>query len=37
MHVVDNGRTLDAKDVESERIFLHPNPNAVERAVLPEA
>lgn len=28
MHVVDNGRTLDAKDVESERIFLHPNPNA---------
>lgn len=28
MHVVDNGRTLDAKDVESEHIFLHPNPNA---------
>ena len=28
MHVVDNGRTLDAADVESERIFLHPNPNA---------
>ena len=28
MHVVDNGRTLDAADVESERIHLHPNPNA---------
>lgn len=28
MHVVDNGRTLDAKDVESEHIHLHPNPNA---------
>lgn len=35
MHVVDNGRTLDAKDVESERIFLHPNPNAVERRFCP--
>ncbi len=27
VHVVDNGRTLAAADVESERIELHPNPN----------
>lgn len=28
MHVVDNGRTLDAAVVESTRVHLHPNPNA---------
>lgn len=29
MHVVDNGRTLDAADVEiADSIRLHPNPNA---------
>lgn len=27
LHVVDNGRTLDAAQVEAERIRLHPNPN----------
>ncbi|WP_420027813.1 glycosyltransferase family 2 protein [Fannyhessea vaginae] len=28
MHIVDNGRTLKASDVESAGIVLHPNPNA---------
>ena len=27
VHVIDNGRTLSAEQVESERIKLHPNPN----------
>ena len=27
MHVVDNGRTLDASEIECEGIELHPNPN----------
>lgn len=27
MHVVDNGRTLDAREIESTGIVLHPNPN----------
>lgn len=28
MHVVDNGRTLDANDIESDGISLHPNVNS---------
>ncbi len=28
MHIVDNGRTLDAASLESEQISVHPNPNA---------
>lgn len=28
MHIVDNGRTLDAASVEGDRVHLHPNPNA---------
>lgn len=28
MHIVDNGRTLDASELESEHISIHPNPNA---------
>lgn len=28
MHVVDNGRTLDARKLSSPRIIVHPNPNA---------
>ncbi len=28
MHIVDNGRTLDAAELESEHISVHPNPNA---------
>ncbi len=28
MHIVDNGRTLDASALESEHISVHPNPNA---------
>lgn len=27
MHVVDNGRTLDAEKLTSSRIIVHPNPN----------
>lgn len=27
LHVVDNGRTLDVEEYESERIHVHPNPN----------
>lgn len=27
LHVVDNGRTLDAAQIETDRIRLHPNPN----------
>ena len=28
MHVVDNGRTLDAASLEGEGVTIHPNPNA---------
>lgn len=28
LHVVDNGRTLDAGAIQGERIHVHPNPNA---------
>lgn len=28
MHVVDNGRTLDAASIEDERVRVHANPNA---------
>ena len=27
LHVVDNGRTLDARKLESSRVRVHPNPN----------
>lgn len=27
LHVVDNGRTLDARELESDRVHIHPNPN----------
>lgn len=27
MHVVDNGKTLTAEQIESPHVFLHPNPN----------
>ena len=27
VHVVDNGRTLDRKEIENEHIFYHPNKN----------
>lgn len=27
MHVIDNGRTLDAEELSSDRIIVHPNPN----------
>ena len=27
VHVIDNGRTLDRKEIESEHIFCHPNKN----------
>ena len=27
MHVIDNGRTLDAEALSTERIIVHPNPN----------
>lgn len=27
LHVVDNGRTLDSGALESDRVFVHPNPN----------
>ena len=28
MHIADNGRTLDAKALETDRVRIHPNPNA---------
>lgn len=28
MHVVDNGRTLEAERLEGEGVIIHPNPNA---------
>lgn len=28
MHIADNGRTLDAKELETDRVKIHPNPNA---------
>ncbi|MDO4807538.1 MAG: glycosyltransferase [Coriobacteriales bacterium] len=27
VHVIDNGRTLDAASLEGERVLVHPNPN----------
>lgn len=27
LHVVDNGRTLDVEELESDRVKVHPNPN----------
>lgn len=27
LHVMDNGRTLDAQALEAERVHIHPNPN----------
>lgn len=28
MHVVDNGRTLNADELKGDRVYIHPNPNA---------
>lgn len=28
MHIADNGRTLDVKSLETDKIKIHPNPNA---------